>query len=292
MNNLCMLCPRMCKVSRISGELGYCRADNNIKIAQAYLHKWEEPPISGENGSGTVFFSHCNMQCVFCQNYKISREHIGRVVTEEELSEVFLDLQNRCAHNINLVTPTHYVPQIIKALTLAKKKGLKIPIVYNCGGYENVDTLKSLDGFVDIYLPDFKYYSDKYAVKYSKAPDYFKIASAAVVEMFRQTGKNTFDANGIMKGGVIVRHMLLPGLLFDSKKIIDYLYNTYKDDIYISIMSQYTPMNNEYEELSRSVTKEYYESLVDYAAGLGVKNAFVQGGDSVGESFIPEFFGE
>ena len=292
MSNLCTLCPRMCGVDRTSGEVGYCRAGNDIKIGKAYLHKWEEPPISGGNGSGTVFFTYCNMQCVFCQNYKISREHIGRSVTISELSEVFLDLQNRCAHNINLVTPTHYVPQIIKALELSKKNGLIIPIVYNCGGYENVETLKMLDGLVDIYLPDFKYCNDKYAVKYSNAPRYFDVASMAIAEMFRQTGKNVFDDNGIMKRGVVVRHMMLLGLLFDSKKIIDYLYKTYGDDIYISIMSQYTPMNSVCEELNRTVPKEHYDALVDYTADLGVKNAFVQDGDSVGESFIPEFYGE
>ena len=294
MSNLCTLCPRMCRADRASGELGYCKAGADIKIAQAYLHKWEEPPISGENGSGTVFFTYCNMQCVFCQNYKISREHVGKTVTTDELSKIFLDLQGEGAHNINLVTPTHYIPEIKNALIIAKNSGLKIPVVYNSGGYENADTLRTLDGLIDIYLPDFKYYSDKYALRYSNAPNYRKIAISAIAEMFRQTGKNMFAENGLMKRGVIVRHMMLPGLLFDSKKIIDYLYKTYGDDIYISIMSQYTPIKigKEFEELNRTVTKEYYDSLVDYAAGIGVRNAFVQDGTSVGESFIPEFFGK
>lgn len=284
----------MCRADRASGELGYCKAGADIKIAQAYLHKWEEPPISGENGSGTVFFTYCNMQCVFCQNYKISREHVGKTVTTDELSKIFLDLQGEGAHNINLVTPTHYIPEIKNALIIAKNSGLKIPVVYNSGGYENADTLRTLNGLIDIYLPDFKYYSDKYALRYSNAPNYRKIAISAIAEMFRQTGKNMFAENGLMKRGVIVRHMMLPGLLFDSKKIIDYLYKTYGDDIYISIMSQYTPIKigKEFEELNRTVTKEYYDSLVDYAAGIGVRNAFVQDGTSVGESFIPEFFGK
>lgn len=290
----CALCPRNCKVDRTSGKLGFCKAYERIKIAKAYLHRWEEPPISGTNGSGTVFFSHCNMGCVFCQNYKISSLHQGKYVTVAELCDIFLDLQNKNAHNINLVTPTHYIPQIADALVMAKKKGLKLPVVYNCGGYENVEALELLDGLIDIYMPDMKYYDDKYAIKYSNAPNYFEFAKKAIKEMYRQTGKNKFDNNGIMTKGVIVRHMMLPTLLFDSKKIIDYLYSEYGDNIYISIMSQYTPMPNvkDYPEINRAVPKEYYNLLVDYASGLGIKNAFIQGEDAVGESFIPDFYNE
>lgn len=289
----CTLCPRKCSVDRTLGKLGVCKAGLEIKIAKAYLHMWEEPPISGTNGSGTVFFSHCNMGCVFCQNYKISSLHQGKYVTTNELCDIFLELQGKKAHNINLVTPTHYIPQIADAIIMAKEKGLKIPVIYNSGGYESVEALKLLDGLIDIYMPDMKYFDDKYAVKYSNAPHYFEYAKKAISEMYRQVGKNEFY-NGIMTKGVIVRHMMLPGLLFDSKKIIDYLYKEYKDDIYISIMSQYTPMPNaiNYPEINRTVPKEYYNSLVDYAVELGIKNAFIQGEDAVGESFIPDFYNE
>ena len=290
----CALCPRNCKVNREKGELGFCGAGDSVKIARAELHFWEEPCISGENGSGTVFFSCCNMKCVYCQNYCISAENKGRKVTSEELSDEFLKLQSKGANNINLVTPTHFVPQIMKSLDIAKSKGLKLPVVYNCGGYESVETIKRLSGYVDIYMPDMKYFSDKYAVRYSAAPDYFNTAKAAIQEMFAQVGKPTFDERGIMQKGVIVRHMMLPGLLFDTKKIIDYLYNTYEDDIYISLMSQYTPMPNvkNIPELDRKISEKQYEAMVEYAAGIGVKNAFVQDGTSVGESFIPDFYNE
>ncbi len=287
----CSLCPRACKTNRTLGQTGYCKADDRIKIAKAYLHQWEEPPISGTNGSGTVFFSHCNMGCVFCQNYKISSLHYGKYVPTEELSNIFLNLEEQKAHNINLVTPTHYIPQIAEALILAKNKGLKIPVVYNCGGYESVEALRLLEGLIDIYMPDMKYFDDKYALKYSNAPHYFEYAKKAISEMYRQTGKNKFD-KGIMTKGVIVRHMMLPGLLFDSKKILDYLYSQYGDNIYISIMSQYTPMPNaiNYPEINKTVSKKYYETLVSYAFELGIKNAFIQDGASVGESFIPDFY--
>ncbi len=289
----CSLCPRACRIDRTSGQTGFCKADNRLKIAKAYLHQWEEPSISGTNGSGTVFFSHCNMGCVFCQNYEISSEYHGKYISVEELSEIFLDLQKQKAHNINLVTPTHYVPQIAQALTLAKNNGLIIPIIYNCGGYENVQSLKLLDGLIDIYMPDMKYFDDKYAVKYSNAPHYFEYAKKAINEMFRQVGKNEFDKD-IMTKGVIVRHMILPGLLFDSKKILDYLFNEYGDNIYISIMSQYTPMPNviNFPEINKRVSKEYYETLVDYASKIGITNAYIQDGASAKESFIPDFFTE
>lgn len=290
----CRLCPRSCGANRTAGNVGYCKAGKEIKIARAALHFWEEPPISGENGSGTVFFSYCNMGCVFCQNYGISHEHHGRTVTEGELAEIFIDLQKNGANNINLVTPTHYVPQIKSALITAKKNGLAVPVVYNCGGYESVEALKILDGLVDIYMPDMKYCSDKYAIKYSNAPGYFVYACKAIEEMYRQTGKNTFDENGLMKSGVLVRHMLMPGMLFDSKKILDYLYESYGDNIYISIMNQYTPMPNakNFPEINRRVDKKYYETLVDYAEKIGITNAFVQSGEAIGESFIPEFWNE
>lgn len=286
----CVLCPRRCGVNRLNGEKGFCGASDKIKIARSALHFWEEPCISGKNGSGTVFFSHCTLKCVFCQNYDISARNNGREITVRELAGCFLDLQSKGANNINLVTPTHYVSQIIEALGDAKARGLTLPVLYNTSGYERVETLRMLDGLIDVYMPDMKYFSDKYAVKYSNAPGYFRTASEALREMFCQTGKNTFK-NGIMQKGVIVRHLMLPGLLFDTKHIIDYLYKTYGDDIYISLMSQYTPLEHvkKYPELYRKLNMKHYEAMVDYCAELGIKNAFVQDGEAAKESFIPPF---
>lgn len=288
----CRLCPRGCGVNRLNKDIGYCKQTDTVKIGRYALHFWEEPSISGDKGSGTVFFSGCNLGCVFCQNYKISTQNSGKNITINELSDIFLDLQNQNAHNINLVTPTHYIPQIIKALEIAKSSGLNIPVVYNCGGYESVEALKMLDGLIDIYMPDFKYFDDKYAIKYSNAPNYSYHVKMAIDEMFLQVGKNKFDKEGIMKKGVIIRHMMLPGLLFDSKKIVDYIYDRFNDDVYISIMSQYTPMKwvENYPEINKKVSKKYYQSLVDYALNSGVKNAYIQDGEAADESFIPEFY--
>jgi putative pyruvate formate lyase activating enzyme len=286
----CNICPRKCNIDR-SVNKGFCGQGDNIVVARAALHMWEEPCISGDKGSGTVFFSGCNLKCVYCQNHSISSLHNGKEITIDRLSEIFLELQDKGALNINLVTPTHYVYQIIEALKIAKDKGLVIPIVYNSSGYESVDTLKLLDGFIDIYLPDFKYYDDTYSIKYSNAPNYFNTASLAIDEMVRQVGKIEFDEFGIMKKGIIVRHLLLPGLINDSKKILDYLYNKYKDSIYISIMNQYTPLPHvkKYPELDRKVSDEEYDELIDYAIDLGITNAFIQEGETCLESFIPEF---
>ena len=287
----CNLCYRNCNVNRLNGDIGFCKSKDKLKLARVSLHAWEEPCISGTNGSGTVFFSNCNLKCVFCQNYAISTDGVGEEVSIKRLSEIFLEQQERGATNINLVTPTHFVPQIISALKMAKRSGLNIPIVYNTNSYENIETLKLLNGYVDIYLPDFKYFKDSYAIKYSNAPDYFKVASNAIMEMFKQVGTPEFDHNGIMKKGVIVRHLMMPGLLFDSKKIIDYLYKTYKDSIYISIMNQYTPTKNlsKYPEINRKVTKKHYDALIDYCLSLGIKNAFIQDEGTASESFIPDF---
>ena len=238
----CNLCPRRCGVDRTAGETGFCGASDKVKIARSALHFWEEPCISGKNGSGTVFFSHCTLKCRFCQNYEISTCGRGYEISEETLCEKFLDLQSQGANNINRVTPTHFVPQIISALDMAKRRGLTIPIVYNTSGYENIETLKMLNGYIDIYIPDMKYYDDKYAIKYSAAPKYFEIAKAAIHEMFNQVSYPVFDEHNIMQKGVIVRHLMLPGLLFDTKKLMDYLYSTYGNSIYISLMSQYTPL--------------------------------------------------
>lgn len=286
----CYLCPRNCGVDRSRGEVGYCKAVDDMVIARYSLHKWEEPCLSGDVGSGTIFFSYCNMKCCFCQNYEISSLHKGRIVSVEEFSDICLELQAKGAMNINLVTGCMYVPKIVLGLQLAKKKGLTIPVVYNTSSYENVDTIRMLDGLVDIYLPDLKYYSNQYGDKYSKCNDYFKYASMAIEEMYRQVGKIVIDDNGIMKKGMIVRHLLLPSLGDDSRKVIQYLYDKYGDKIIISIMNQYTPIQKlEYQELNRTITDSEYDDMIDYAYDLGVRNAFIQEGGTQSESFIPDF---
>lgn len=305
----CNLCPRKCNSKRINGENGYCNSPYKLKIARASLHMWEEPCISGDSGSGAVFFCGCNLGCVYCQNREISRGGIGKEIEIEELSEIFIKLQLQGANNINLVTPTHYVDGIIKAIDMAKSQGLVIPIVYNTGSYESVETLKRLEGRIDIYLPDLKYYDDKRAIKYSKAPNYFNVAMDAIKEMYRQVGRNQFDENGMMKRGVIVRHMILPEGTKDSKNVVKALYDEFGDNVYLSIMSQYTPVmdrigaeqkafhgdnyresNKEsYSELFRKVTKREYNKVVDYCIELGIENAFIQEGDAALESFIPEW---
>jgi putative pyruvate formate lyase activating enzyme len=289
--NSCTLCPRKCGVDRENGQIGYCGAGKNLKVAKVMLHQWEEPCISGTRGSGTVFFSNCSMRCIFCQNHAISQEGVGSDISTEKLSEIFIELQNQGAHNINLVTPTHYVLQIIEAIKLAKENGLSLPIIYNSSGYENLETLELLDGLIDVYLPDVKYFDDKYAVKYSNAPDYFNYASNSVKEMMNQVGEVQFDEQGMIKKGVIVRHLMLPSLLFDSKKIIDYIYSNFGDSVYISIMNQYTPVHksNLFSELNKTLNPKHYDSLVDYAASVGVKNGFIQDNGAASEAFIPDF---
>ena len=286
----CNLCPRNCLIDRTI-KPGICGMKDKMVVAKAYLHKWEEPPVSGDTGSGTIFFSGCNLKCIFCQNYDISTKLIGQEVSIEDFSNICINLEKQGANNINLVTPTHFVPLIIEGIKLARKKGLKIPIVYNTSGYENVETIKMLDGIVDIYLPDFKYYDDSYANKYSHINNYFKNASLALEEMYKQVGKPKFDENGMMTKGIIVRHMMLPGLLDDSKKILEYLYNTYKDNIYISIMNQYTPIKKfeRFTELNNKVSDNDYNELINYACDLGIEKAFIQEGETQSESFIPDF---
>lgn len=286
----CNLCPRNCNVEREKGELGYCKAPNKLVIAKYSLHQWEEPIITGKNGSGTIFFTYCNLSCCFCQNYEISELHKGKTVTIEEFSNICLKLQNKGATNINLVTPTPYVHLIKEGLLLAKKKGLNIPIVYNTSGYENIETIKSLKGLIDIYLPDFKYYDNTLALNYSKCPNYFKYATTAIEEMINQVGSIEIDNNDVMKKGVIVRHLILPENTNDSKKIINYLYNKYKNKIILSIMNQYTPVRKlKYKELNRKVTEDEYDEVVNYAYDLGIRNAFIQEGNTAKESFIPDF---
>ena len=287
----CKLCPRNCKVDRLNNKIGFCKATDKLKVARAALHFWEEPCISGEKGSGTVFFSNCTLKCVFFQNNDISECSAGKEISIERLSDIFLELQHKGALNINLVTPTHYVPQIIEGLKIAKNKGLNLPIIYNSSGYENIETLRYLKGYIDVYLPDLKYFSNKYSLKYSNAKDYFNFAIKAIDEMVKQVGDIQFDKNGIIKKGVIVRHLLLPGLLFDSKKILDYLHKTYDDKIYISIMNQYTPLAHveNYPEINKKISEKYYNTIIDYAISIGIQNAFIQEEGTAKESFIPAF---
>ena len=290
----CNICPRECKIDR-SESVGVCGESDKVRVALASRHMWEEPCISGENGSGTVFFTGCPLHCVYCQNGVIANKNHGKEVTIEELSEIFLKQQESGVHNINLVTPTHFVLQIREALILAKEKGLVIPVVYNTGSYEKVESLRLLEGLVDIYLPDMKYFSSELAQKYSKAPDYFQVAMDAIEEMYRQVGEAQFDQDGMMKKGVIVRHLLLPGSLSDSKKVIKSLFEKFGDSVYISIMNQYTPMDGigeKYPELAVKVSEKDYDELVDYAIDLGVENGFIQEGETASESFIPDFLHE
>lgn len=287
----CKLCPRNCGINRLDGQLGYCKSGEDIKIARVSLHNWEEPCISGKNGSGTIFFSNCNLRCVFCQNHEISSESVGKEVSIKRLSEIFMEQQKRGANNINLVTPTHYVPQIIEALDLAKSQGLNIPILFNTNGYENIETIKLLRGYIDVYLPDIKYFNNKYSEKYSNAKDYFLYASKSVEEMFSQVGKVQFNREGLIKKGVIIRHLMLPGLLFDSKKIIDYIYNTFGDSIYLSLMNQYIPMYkaSNFSEINKPLNPKHYDTMIDYCLSLGIKNAFIQDTGTSSKNFVPEF---
>jgi len=285
----CNLCPRKCGINRYK-TTGYCGATNRIKLAYYSLHMWEEPVISGSNGSGTIFFSNCNLRCLYCQNKKISIDGYGKYITNKRLGEIMLKLQSKGAHNINLVTPTHYVPQIVSVLRKIKNKDLKIPIVYNTSSYENVGTIIMLRNFIDIYLADLKYYDDELAKKYSLCDNYFEIATMAIDEMYRQVGKAEIDSNGLLKRGLIVRILILPGHLSDAKRVIEYLYKTYGNDIFISIMSQYTPVNScKYDNLNRKLTEDEYEEVINYALTIGVENAFIQEGECADESFIPDF---
>lgn len=290
----CILCPRNCHVNRRMGQRGYCREEEELVVARAALHMWEEPCLSGDKGSGTVFFSGCAMGCVYCQNAGIARGLAGKAISVERLSHIFMELKEKGAWNINLVTPSHYVLQIREAIILARSKGMDLPIVYNSSGYEKAETLRLLEGYVDIYLPDFKYWDRDIALRYSKAGDYREYAVPALEEMVRQAGEPVFEESGRMLKGVIVRHLALPGYLEDSKKIIKYLYETYGGRIFVSIMNQYTPMAGmeAYPELNRKITEEEYEELVEYAISLGVENGFIQEGETALESFIPEFDGE
>lgn len=287
----CQICPRKCGADRFSGKTGYCRASYTCRLALATIHHGEEPPISGTNGSGAVFFSHCNLRCLFCQNFEISQKEKGTEVSVNHLAEIFLSLQRKKVHNINLVSPTHYVPQIKEALIIAKEKGLVIPIVYNSNGYDSVESLQTLEGLIDIYLPDIKYYDDKYAIPFSNAPNYFINASLAVQEMFRQTGEPEFDKNGIMKKGIIIRHLILPGCRKDSEKILQFIYETFQNKVFVSLLNQYTPMyaSKEHPQLKRRLTTFEYQKTLEYFFSIGLKNGFMQKKTSATEAYTPCF---
>ncbi len=284
----CRLCARNCGTDRRK-TVGFCKMTDEIYLSRAALHYWEEPPISGELGSGTIFFSGCSLACTYCQNADISRGRSGKAVSVDRLAEIMLELQQKGAHNVNLVTPTHYIPSIAEAIPMARSTGLSIPIVYNTGSYDRVDALRLLDGLVDIYLPDLKYYSPRTAGEYSLAKDYPNVAREAIAEMFRQVGEPLIDENGIMRRGMIVRILLLPGHVAEAKLSLKYLLDTYGDNVYVSLMNQYTPMPGMEPPLNRRVTREEYQDLLDYADRLGLKNGFTQDFGTAKESFIPPF---
>lgn len=288
----CALCPRMCRVNR-AVQTGFCGAGTVPKIARAALHHWEEPCLSGTNGSGAVFFSGCTLKCVFCQNYTLSHEHFGKEVSTERLAQIFLELQEQGAHNINLVTATHYLPSVLAALELARPK-LCIPVVYNCGGYERPETIRLLDGYVDIYLPDLKYYDGRLAKKYSAAEDYFSFASGAIKEMIRQTGPLVWNAKdpSLLSKGVILRHMVLPGAKDDSIRLLHWIHDELPAGHFLlSIMSQYTPFykSSMFPEINRRITTYEYEKVVDEAVRLGLTDGYMQKKSSAREEYTPPF---
>ena len=287
----CELCPFKCKVNRLNGQIGRCKCTDKIKIALYSLHYYEEPCISGKEGSGTVFFSNCNLRCLFCQNYKISQEGKGYEISIEELADIFLKQQENDVENINLVTPTSYVPQIIKAIKIAKGKGLKIPIVYNTNGYENVETIKELDGYIDIYLPDLKYFYDDLGVKYSGVNNYFEVATKSILEMIKQVGKPEFDENGLIKKGTIIRHLVLPGHIQNSKHILKWLKDNVENKAYISVMAQYFPTYKAKEDkyLNRKLSNKEYSQIENYLYTLNLENGYIQDLGKHEEEYVPDF---
>lgn len=291
MNKQCTLCPHKCKVDR-NINLGRCKAGDKIEIGGTSLHKFEEPCISGKNGSGTVFFSKCNLNCVFCQNYEISNLGNGKQIEVEELSNIFLKQQEKNAENINLVSPTIYADKIVEAIKIAKEKGLKIPIIYNTNGYENIETLKKLDGYIDVYLPDLKYYYEELAIKYSKVQNYFKIATEAIKEMYKQVGSPKFDENGMIKKGLIIRHLVLPNNLDNSKKVLKWIKENIDEKVYVSIMTQYFPTYKaqEYQEINRKINREEYVEIENYIYDLGIENGYMQDfSEENEEQYVPKW---
>lgn len=287
----CEICPHRCKVNRANGIKGRCKCDDKIKIALASIHNFEEPCISGTKGSGTVFFSNCNLNCIYCQNYEISQLGKGKEITIHELAEIFLDQQKNNVHNINLVTPTMYALQIIEAIKIAKKQGLNIPIIYNTNGYENIETIKLLNGLIDVYLPDLKYFSNTIAVKYSNANNYFKIATEAIKEMYNQVGTAKFDEEGIIKKGVIIRHLVLPNHIQNSKNILKWIKENMPEDVYVSVMAQYFPTYKAKEDayINRKLTKKEYKEIENYLYTLNIENGYIQELGEHEEEYVPNW---
>ncbi len=286
----CTICPHSCKINRLNGQVGRCKSKDTIKIALYSTHNFEEPCISGENGSGTVFFSNCNLNCVFCQNYEISQQGKGTEITIERLAEIFLEQQKKCVENINLVTPTSYVPQIIEAIKIARENGLKLPIVYNTNGYEKIETLQMLEGYVDIYLPDFKYADNLLAKRLSKVDNYFEVTTKALKEMYRQTGKTIFDNRGIMQKGMIIRHLVLPNHILNSRRVLKWI-NDNMNDVYVSIMAQYFPTykSKEIEDINRKLTNEEYNQIEQYLYRLNLENGYIQELGEHEEEYVPKW---
>ena len=287
----CHICPHNCGVNRIKGQVGRCKATDKVKVALASLHNFEEPCISGENGSGTVFFSNCNLNCVFCQNHEISQQGVGKEISIEELANIFIDQQNKNAENINLVTPTMYVFQIIEAIKIARKKGFNIPIVYNSNGYENVETIKALDGYIDIYLPDLKYCDDELAFKYSGIKNYFENATKAIQEMYNQVGIPILDENAMMKKGLMIRHLVLPSNIQNSKNVLKWINDNMDNNIFVSVMAQYFPTNRakEYPEINRKLTQDEYDEIEKYLYSLNLNNGYIQELGEHEEEYVPNF---
>ena len=287
----CEICPHKCKVDRLNGKIGRCNSGKNVKIALYSTHNFEEPCISGKNGSGTIFFSNCNLNCIYCQNYEISQLGKGKEIELEELANIMIKQQNNGVENINLVTPTSYVVQIIEAIKIAKEKGLRIPIVYNTNAYENVETLKLLEGFIDIYLPDLKYYYPKLGEKNSKVKDYFNIATKAIKEMYRQVGNPRINDEGILKKGVIIRHLVLPNYIENSKKVLKWIKENFDNKVYVSIMAQYFPTYKakENEKINRKLTKQEYEEIMDYVYSIDLSNGYVQELGENEEEYVPKW---
>ena len=288
----CEICPHRCKVDRTNNQIGRCKSKDTVKIAKFSIHKFEEPCISGKNGSGTVFFSNCNLSCEFCQNYEISQKGYGKEITIEELADIFIKQQENKVNNINLVSPTSYAIQIIEAIKIAKKKGLNIPIIYNTNGYENISTIKLLKGYIDVYLPDLKYAENDLGKKYSKVENYFEIASSAIKEMYNQVGKIEFDEEGLIKKGVIIRHLILPNHIENSKKVLSWINSNLPKDIFVSIMAQYFPTYNakKIKDLNRKITKNEYKRIEGFLYSLDIENGYIQDIGENEEEYVPKWF--
>ena len=287
----CEICPHRCGVDRTNNQIGRCKSKNTVKVAKASIHMYEEPCISKGSGSGTVFFSNCNLNCVFCQNYEISQNGLGKEITIKELANIFLKLQSENVNNINLVTPTSYVPQIIEAIKIAKDNGLNIPIVYNTNSYENIETLKLLEGYIDIYLPDLKYSENELGEKYSNVKNYFEVATTAIKEMYRQVGNLKCDKNGIAKKGVIIRHLVLPNHIENSKKVLSWINNNLPQDVYVSVMNQYFPIYKakNIKDLNRKITKREMKKIEEFIYSIDLKNGYIQDIEENEIQYVPNW---